>query len=134
MATNSLALQMLWWAEIVVGARTLLFLVPVLISRWQEQNLLPSSVDDWFLRVAAFSSLFYLLVGVFSILGHRLWRFFHYLGLVLVGILTAGVMQVAARRQAPVYPAYWLPVVFALAMTVGARWAGTKPQRIKPAA
>ncbi|MBI5149766.1 MAG: hypothetical protein HZA28_03240 [Candidatus Omnitrophica bacterium] len=129
MAANSLALQMLWWTEVVVSARALLFLAPVIISRWQEQNLLSSSIDDWFLRVAAFFSLFYFLVGIFSILGHRLWRLFHYTGLVLTGALSAGFLQMVVQRQAPVYPVYWLPAAFALVAAAGACLAGIKPRR-----
>ncbi|MBI5415683.1 MAG: hypothetical protein HZA29_02600 [Candidatus Omnitrophica bacterium] len=114
---------MLWWTEIVVGGRALLFLVPVMISRWQGQSFPVSSVDDWFLRVAALSSLFYLLVGIFSVLGHRLWRLFHYTGLALVGALSAGFLQMVVRTHAPVYPVYWLPAAFALAAAAGARLA-----------
>ena len=37
----------------------------------------PYALEDWFMWVAAFASLFYFLIGIVSLLGHKLWRVFH---------------------------------------------------------
>ncbi len=66
MKSNSLGLQILWWAEIVVGARALLFLIPVMISKWQIRSLSPSVLEDWFLWVVMAASALYFFIGIAS--------------------------------------------------------------------
>ena len=61
MKANSLGLQILWWAEIVVGARALLFFVPVMINKWQMRGMSPYVLEDWCLWVVTFASLLYFL-------------------------------------------------------------------------
>lgn len=129
MPAKPLGLQMLWWAEIVVSARALLFLLPVMINKWQDQSLSPHSADDWFLWVATFASLFYLLVGIVALLGHRLWKMFHYVAALVVVALTAGLVNKTVENHAAVNSAYWFPLIFAVIMTIGIAVFQAKPQR-----
>lgn len=120
MRANSLGLQILWWAEIVVGARALLFFAPVMISKWQMRSLSSSAPGDWFLWVATFAALLYFLIGIVSILGHKLWRIFHVGAMLLVMLLTFGLWNISNQRQIPLAFFYLLPAVWALLSTVAA--------------
>lgn len=117
MKSNSLGLQILWWAEIVVGARALLFLAPVMISKWQVRSLSPAALEDWFLWVAMFASVLYFFIGIVSLLGHRLWRVFHAVAMVIVLLLTFGLWNISGRQQVPLPFFYLLPAVWALLLT-----------------
>ena len=117
MKSNSLGLQILWWAEVVVGARALLFLAPVMISKWQVRSLSPAALEDWFLWVAMFAAVLYFLIGIVSIFGHKLWRVFHAVAMVIVLLLTFGLWNISGRQQVPLPFFYLLPAVWALLLT-----------------
>lgn len=117
MKSNSLGLQILWWAEIVVGARALLFLAPVMISKWQVRSVSPAAPEDWFLWVAMFAAALYFLIGIVSLLGHRLWRVFHAVAMVIVLLMTFGLWNISSRQQVPLPFFYLLPAVWALLLT-----------------
>ena len=129
MKANSLGLQILWWAEIVVGARALLFLIPVMISKWQLRGLSPYALEDWFMWVAAFASLFSFLIGIVSLLGHKLWRIFHVVAMLIVTLLTFGLWNMSTQRQVSPPLLYLLPAVWVLFLTAAAYLIKTKAQR-----
>lgn len=129
MKANSLGLQILWWAEIVVGARALLFFVPVMISKWQLRVLTPYALEDWFLWVATFASLLYFLIGIVSLLGHKLWRVFHAVAMLIVMLLTFGLWNMSAQRHIFFPLFYLLPAGWAIMATAGAYSFKPKPQR-----
>ena len=120
MKADSLGSQILWWAEIVVGARALLFFVPVMISKWQLRSLSPYALEDWFMWVAMFASLFYFLIGIVSLLGHKLWRVFHAAAMLIVMLLTFGLWNISTQRQVSLPFLYLLPAVWALFLTAAA--------------
>src|SRR3989344_5208231 len=117
MKSNSLGLQILWWAEIVVGARALLFLIPVMISKWQVRSLSPSSLDDWFLWAAMVASALYFFIGIASLSGHKLWLVFHAVAVVIVVLLTLGLWNISGRQQVSLPLSCLLPAVGALCVT-----------------
>lgn len=129
MKSNSLGLQILWWAEVVVGARTLLFLAPVMISKWQVRSLSPAALEDWFLWVAMFAAVLYFLIGIVSILGHKLWRVFHAVAMVIVLLLTFGLWNISIRQQVPLPFFYLLPAVWALLLTAAVYSIKARAQR-----
>ncbi|HCI45537.1 MAG TPA: hypothetical protein DE315_08435 [Candidatus Omnitrophica bacterium] len=129
MKSNSLGLQILWWAEIVVGARALLFLVPVMISKWQVRSLSPSSLEDWFLWVAMVASALYFFIGIASLAGHKLWRVFHAVAMVIVALLTLGLWNISGRQQVSLPLFCLLPAVGALCATAAAYSIKVKIQR-----
>ncbi len=129
MKSNSLGLQILWWAEIVVGARVLLFLAPVVISKWQIRSLSPSAPEDWFLWVAIFAAVLYFLVGIASLLGHKLWRVFHAVAMVIVLLLTLGLWNISSQQQVSLPLFYLLPAVWALCLTAAVYSIKVKMQR-----
>lgn len=129
MKANSLGLQILWWAEIVVGARALLFFVPVMISKGQIRSVSPYALEDWFMWVAAFASLLYFLIGIVSLLGHNLWRIFHVLAMLIVALLTFGLWNVSTRQQVSLPLFYLLPAAWALFLTAAVYSIKVKTQR-----
>lgn len=129
MKSNSLGLQILWWAEVVVGARALLFLAPVMISKWQVRSLSPAALEDWFLWVAMFASVLYFFIGIVSILGHKLWRVFHAVAMVIVLLLTFGLWNISGRQQVPLPFFYLLPAVWALLLTAAVYSIKARAQR-----
>lgn len=129
MKSNSLGLQILWWAEVVVGARALLFLAPVMISKWQVRSLSPAALEDWFLWVAMFASVLYFFIGIVSILGHKLWRVFHAVAMVIVLLLTFGLWNISGRQQVPLPFFYLLPAVWALLLTAAVYSIRARAQR-----
>lgn len=129
MAVKSLALQVLWWAEIVVGARALLFLAPVMISKWQIRSLSPSALEDWFLWVAMFASVLYFFIGIVSLLGHKLWRVFHGVAVVVVLLLTFGLWNISSQQQVSLPLSFLLPAVGALCLTAAVYSIKVKTQR-----
>ena len=130
MQANSLGLQILWWAEVVVGARALLFFVPVMISKWQFWSLSPYALEDWFLWIATFVSLLYFLIGIVSLLGHKLWRLFHAVAMLIVVLLTIGLWNLGIRAHVAFPFLYLLPAVWAILVTAVVLSTKTKPQRV----
>lgn len=129
MKSNSLGLQILWWAEIVVGARALLFLAPVMISKWQIRSLSPAALEDWFLWVAMFASVLYCFIGIVSLLGHKLWRVFHAVAMVIILLLTFGLWNISSQQQVSLPLSYLLPAAGALCLTAAAYSIKVKMQR-----
>ena len=129
MKANSLGSQILWWAEIVVGARALLFLVPVMVSKWQLRSSAAYALEDWFMWVATFASLLYFLIGIASLLGHKLWRVFHAVAMLIVILLTFGLWNMSTQRQVSLPLSYLLPAVWALFLTAAAYSIKAKAQR-----
>lgn len=129
MKANSLGLQILWWAEIVVGARALLFLVPVMISKWQLRSSSVYALEDWFMWVATFASLLYFLIGIVSLLGHKLWRIFHAVAMLIVMLLTFGLWNMSIQRQVSLPLSYLLPAAWVLFLTAAAYSIKAKAQR-----
>ena len=117
MKSNSLGLQILWWAEIVVSARALLFFVPVMISKWQARSLSPYVLEDWFLWVVTFAALLYFLIGIVSVLGHKLWRIFHAVAMLVVVLLTFGSWNISHQQQVPLPFFCFFPTIWALLST-----------------
>lgn len=129
MKADSLGLQILWWAEIVVGARALLFFVPVMISKWQLRSSSAYALEDWFMWAAAFASLLYFLIGIVSLLGHKLWRIFHAAAMFIVMLLTFGLWNMSTQQQVSLPLLYLLPAVLVLFLTAAVYLIKAKAQR-----
>ncbi len=129
MRANLLGLRILWWAEIVVGARALLFFAPVMISKGQMRSLTSSAPGDFFLWVATSAALLYFLIGIVSILGHKFWRIFHAAAMLIVMSLTFGLWNISNQQQVPVSFFYLLPAVLALLSTAAVYSIKTQTRR-----
>lgn len=128
MQVNSLGLQMLGWAEVVVGARALLFFVPVMISKWQIRSFSPYALEDWFLWVATFASLLYFFIGIASIFRHTLWRVFHAAAMFVVALVTIGLWHLGSQAHVALSFFYFLPAVWAALVTAAVFLTKAGPQ------
>jgi len=115
---KSVGLKILWWGEIIVSARILLFCIPVLINKLLEKSLHTQSVDDWFIVILTTVALVYFILGIASIMGHKLWRAFHYVTLILVIFLIIGLLRQVAVHSVAFHWAYLSPVIFSVVVTV----------------
>lgn len=118
MAQKSLGLMILWWAEIVVGARALLFFIPVLINKCLARSFSPAVLEDRFIAWAALTALLYFVVGIVSLGGNKLWRLFHYLAAALTLLGTVGLYSLMAQTQGPPAWGYFVPAIAAVVMTL----------------
>lgn len=125
---NFLRLKILWWAEVIISARALVFFIPVLIDKYLTRSLVPGLLDNLFIAVAAFAAFFYLLVGIVSLLGHKLWRLFHWMGVIVVASLTAGLFYVVQEARMSFKFIYFVPVVLAVMTIAGIIWAQGRPR------
>jgi hypothetical protein len=128
MGGNSLKLKILWWAEVIISARALVFFVPVLIDKYLTKSFVQGLLDHLFIVVAAFAALFYLFIGIVSLLGHKFWRLFHFVGVAVVASLTAGLCDVVQRVHMPLKPVYFVPMIFAVVITLAMAPGQGKPR------
>ena len=105
-----LSLRMIFFAEVIVALRVLFFTVPVMISG-STQDKSPADIDDRFILILTLICALYLMVGIISMLGHRLWRFFHYLASGVVLMLTAAFIQFVVGMKGEVSFFYLLPII-----------------------
>ncbi|MFT5170045.1 MAG: CheY-like chemotaxis protein [Candidatus Omnitrophota bacterium] len=118
MDIKSLRLKIIFAIEAIVGARILLFTIPVIISKKSGDVVFPYSVDDRFVMVITFVSLLYLAVGVVSLMGHKFWRYLHYFTAIVTFILTSFLLKFITERGGDGSFIYYSPVVFALFVTI----------------
>lgn len=119
MSDKSLGLKMLWWAEIVVCARAILFFIPVLINK-VPQGFSFLNPGDYFTMLVVVSCVLYLGGGISALLGYKRWRLFHILAAAFVILLTAGLQGTAARTQGIFPAAYFAPAVLGIMAAAGA--------------
>ncbi len=118
MGTQSLGMKVLFGLEIVVSLRILLFTIPVVISRWMQKIFSAGYVDDWMILVSTVIAFFYLVVGVSSMSGHRLWKIFHYMAAIVTAMLTFGFLNlIVSVHEAPTF-FHMLPTVMALSIAL----------------
>ncbi len=116
--SKSLGLTILWWAEIVVGARTLLFFVPVMINKCLMKSFLPAVIEDRFIAGVSLTALLYFIVGIVSLSGSKLWRLFHYLAAALTVFWTVGLYNVMVHTRTPPAWEYFVPTLVAVVTTL----------------
>lgn len=118
MAQKSLGLRILWWAEVVIAARALLFFIPVLINKYLAKSFSSAVIEDRFIAVAAMTALLYLIIGIASLGENKLWRFFHYLAAALAVLGAVGLYSLMAQTQGPPAWGYFVPAIAAVIMTL----------------
>lgn len=118
MTKEPLGVRMLWWAEVIAGARVLLFFIPVTINRGMKKTFFSDDLADRLIVVAALTALLYLAAGIVSIGGRKWWKLFHYLAMIMVACLTAGFLNTPAGTYEPLPWGYFLPLICAIVMTV----------------
>jgi hypothetical protein len=122
MKQRSITLQILWWTEIIVSLRVLLFFLPVLINQYITPQIAPPRSEDWGIVFMTFAMLLYLLTGVSSLMGMRLWRFFHVLSCAVVAVMTWGYWQMLLQSGVEMKMVYIVPLVIAVVITIIVFW------------
>ena len=117
MKQNSLALQIIWWLEVIVAARTLLFTIPVFIDRNTHQGLTLSRLEDNFIVLLTVTAGIYLIVGFISILGLNFWRVTQYGAVIAVTGATYIFMRLITTQEVTQQLYYFYPLAAAAVFT-----------------
>ena len=116
----SMRLTILFWAEIILSARILLFTVPVLIQKGQN-NVIPGAGGGERLMIfLTFVALLYFMTGLLSVLKNRRWRFFHFLVAGWIALVTVWMIKdlsLVAQQGGGVF-IYYLPVMVSAAIVM----------------
>ena len=126
MNTKSVGLQILWWSEVIISIRVLLFTLPVAINKWLAKSFLMSNFDDRFMIVITATALVYCIAGIASIAGYRYWKSVHYLAAIFTAVLTLGLLNLAGDTPQAMGLPYFTPVLFAIAVIVFVGVLGAK--------
>ena len=118
MPQRSLAFIILGGIEIIVSLRVLFFCLPVLINNYRLHVFSSNIAADGFIVISTISSIVYLMVGLVTLLRYRLWRFFHYLAVIVIVILTLGLMKLIMGTPGAYSPVYFFPLIFSLAVLI----------------
>lgn len=119
MRMESLGLRIWWWAELVVGVRTLLFFVPVMINKYLMKSFSSAILEDRFVAGVTLTALLYFIVGIVSLRGSPLWRLLHYVAAALTVFWTAGLYGLMAQTYTPPVWGYFVPAIAAVVATLG---------------
>lgn len=117
MKKKALGLQVLWWSEIVVSICILFFTIPVIFIKQLEGNFSPINIDDWAILAFTITAFLYAMVGVASIIGHHLWRQFHYLVTALIFSLSVGLFKRMETIGIDVQWTYFIPMLVSIIIT-----------------
>jgi len=126
MNAKSVGLTIMWWVEAIISLRVMLFSIPVILNKYLEKSFMLSDLNDRFIAVMTATALLYCIVGIASILGFRYWKVTHYLAMIATFVLTVGSLYAFDQPQASVSLNYFVPVVFATAVTALTGFLGRK--------
>jgi len=115
MKEKSVGLVILWWAEIIIAVRVLLFTVPVIINKMVDGEFTLSDPQSLFIILLTLTSVFYLLSGGLSVAGFGFWKPVHFAAVLATGALTLAAVQAAGQIAAGAH--YFYPLVFAVFVT-----------------
>jgi len=80
--------QIFLGVESIVALRVLLFIIPVLLYKFQAQSPL-AGPRDWFVLGVGICAAAFFLVGILSLIGFARWRLLQYIAVALTVALTA---------------------------------------------
>ena len=118
MNKRSVGLIILWWVEVIISIRVLLFAIPVMINKYSAASFSAKNLEDRFMIVVTGAAVFYLLVGVMSIRGVRFWKGAHYLAVFFICVLTVGSLRLPGQLAGGVALYYFLPLIVSVAISV----------------
>ena len=115
MRGKSIGLVILWWSEVIISLRVLLFTVPVIISNVSGGNLAGPDKESGIIFLLTLTAVFYLFCGLASIAGFKFWKWLHFAAVMLTGLLTLNALKGTGRAADGLY--FYYPVVFAVIIT-----------------
>jgi hypothetical protein len=113
----NLGMKIFFASELALSLRMLLFVFPAIIAQYNERGLSPARFEDWYVLALLIVSMMYFLVGVASLMGHRLWKMFHLIAFVIVLALAAAFGRFSQLTHSAVSCGYWMPLVVCSVMT-----------------
>jgi hypothetical protein len=118
MKSKPILLTIIFWCEIIVSARVLVFTIPVLFSSYSQGSLSLVSLEGLSVVMLTLIALYYFMTGLASVMGFRGWRLFHYLGTMLTLALVFSLIKRAVEFGVPMNAGYYIPVVISAALSV----------------
>lgn len=118
MGGNSVGINILWWSETIIALRVLLFSLPVIINKSLAKTFVVSNINDRFIAVLTVAALFYCVVGVSSIFGHRYWKSVHLLAAIFTGVLTLGSIYILEQPATKIGVYYFTPIIFSVVIAL----------------
>lgn len=114
MSRKSIGLVIVWWSEVIISLRVLLFTIPVIINKVIGENFELTDKEGSIIVLLTLTAVFYLLSGLASIAGFKFWKWLHLAAVMLTGLLTLNALK-GADRAAGLY--FYYPVAFAVVIT-----------------
>ena len=128
---RAVGLIILWWSEVIISVRVLLFTIPVIINKLLAENFILSDMDNRFIILLTLTAVFYFLAGLTSIVGFRFWKFLHFSAVIFTILLTGSSLIVQGQAQAGAGLYYFYPVLFAVGITLLAVILGKSKYPVK---
>jgi len=116
MKGKSVGLVILWWSEVIISLRALLFTVPVIINKILAENFILSDPENRFIILLTLTAVFYLLSGLTSIVGFKFWKYIHFAAALFTVLLTVSALNGEVQISAGLH--YFYPVMIAVIFTV----------------
>jgi len=110
---KSVKLVILWWSEMIISLRVLLFSIPVFINKYLAKSFSLADINDRFIAVISVTALLYFGVGLISIIGSKNWKVFQYSAAFIVLALTAYSLYTFDQPPGSVGLYYFYPVLLA---------------------
>lgn len=117
MKSKNIFLTIVFWCEIIISARLLMFTIPVLINKYINAQFYVDQISDWNIWVLTLLGFFYFMTGLASALQFRHWKLFHYVGLVLAVILTGALLMKVVALSGVIGWVYFVPLCVAAGLT-----------------
>jgi len=118
MKSNPILLKIIFWCEMIIAARVLVFTVPVLLNGYTQGGLVLAGSEGATVLTLTWIALYYFMTGLASALGLRGWRLFHYLGTVLTLVLVFSLIKRVIEFNASASAAYYIPVVLSIVLSL----------------
>ena len=117
MNKKAIGLQILWWSELVISLRVLLFSIPVIINRNMAQSFVASNPGDTFIILITIAAVLYFIAGVMAVAKLKSWKFLHYL--IFIVIVTGTLVPlVLLSKETVVGLQFFLPLLISIIVTM----------------
>ena len=113
MDNKPMSLKIMLWAEIIVSARILLFVAPLVIHKAMTGTW-GHAIETYFLASIGAPAALYLVVGIVSLAGHQRWRFLHYIVITMSFLQTAALAAMIIRTGHPLFAYHFIPAEVSL--------------------
>jgi len=119
MQSRSIIIKILYWLEVIISARILLFTLPVLLNNLTKGHFSFSNPEDFFITTLTVLGVYYFCVGIVAILEKPAVRLLHILGLILIAGLTAVLLRnISVTSDAQFETYHFIPIFLSILFTL----------------